>query len=157
MRIRNSLVLSLFITAVVSFFVAGCTKDKYTTKPQLEFKSVNSYNVERGDLIKFNLEFRDKEGDISDTLYIQNRTKNCPNSDYGTPVAYKVAEFPTSANIKGQIQIVFENGTNNTGNVVYTANACQKPDTTVFYFWIKDKHDNISDTIHTDKPVIIQD
>ena len=157
MRIPNSLLLTLIVVSGVSFIIAGCTKDKYTTKPQLTFKSVNSYNVERGDLIVFNIEFRDKEGDVSDTLYIQNRTANCPTSDYAAPAAYKVPDFPTSSNIKGQLQIVFENGTNNTGNVIYTGNRCSKPDTTIFYFWIKDKKNNVSDTIRTDKPVIIQD
>ncbi len=156
MRIHYSLFLASLTIAGVSILLAGCTKDKYTTKPQLKFKSVNSYNISRGDLITFKLEFTDKEGDVSDTLYIQNRTASCPTSDYPAPAAYKVAEFPTSSNIKGQLQLVFENGTNNTGNVIYAANRCQRPDTTIFYFWIKDKANNISDTIRTDKPVVIQ-
>ena len=156
MRIHNSLILTLIIVTGTCFLVAGCNKDKYTTKPQLTFKSVNKYNVERGDVFQFNIEFRDKEGDISDTLYMQNRTANCPGSDYTTPVAYKIPEFPTSANVKGNFTIAFENGTNNTGNVIYTGNSCQKPDTTIFYFWVKDKANNVSDTVHTDKPVIIQ-
>jgi hypothetical protein len=156
MRITNSLFLSMLIVTGTALLIAGCTKDNYTTKPQLSFKSVNSYNIPRGGLIEFNIEFRDKEGDVSDTLYIQNRTANCPTSDYGAPAAYKIPEFPTSSNLKGNFQIVFENGTNNTGNVIYTGNRCNKPDTTIFYFWIKDKAKNTSDTIRTDKAVIIQ-
>lgn len=155
MRIQNSVVSTTFIAAIFVFLYSGCTKDKYTTKPQLNFKSVNSHTIKRGDLMIFNLEFRDKEGDVSDTLYIQNRTANCPASDYPAPAFYKIPDFPTSANVKGQLQVVFENGTNNTGNVIYSGNRCFKPDTTVFLFWMKDKANHVSDTVKIDKPMII--
>jgi hypothetical protein len=156
MRIQNSILRIILTAAGALFLFTACNKDKYTTKPQLEFKSAKNYNVERGDLIEFSIEFTDKEGDISDTLYIQNRTASCPTSDYPAPAAFKVPDFPTSSNVKGEFKIIFENGTNNTGNAIYSANRCGRPDTTVFYFWIKDKANNISDTIKTDKPLIIQ-
>jgi hypothetical protein len=136
--------------------MAGCSKDKYTTKPQLVFKSVKDYNVPRGGLIVINLEMRDKEGDVSDSIFILTKTANCPKSDENSPYGYTIAEFPTSANLKAQVQITYENGTNNTGNAVYSANKCSKNDTTYFYFWMKDKAKNVSDTIRTDKPLIIQ-
>lgn len=156
MRIQNSVVRTIFIVAAIAFLQVACSKDTYTTKPQLTFKSVNKYNINRGDLMIFNIEFRDKEGDVSDTLYIQNKTLNCPASDYPAPASYKIPEFPSSTNIKGELQVTFENGTNNTGNVIYSGNRCFKPDTTYFYFWMKDKANNVSDTIRTDKPMIIQ-
>jgi hypothetical protein len=144
------------MAAGVLFLFTACNKDKYTTKPQLTFKSAKSYDVPRGDLIEFLIDFTDKEGDVSDTLYIQNRTASCPNSDYPLPIPYKVANFPGSSNLKGQFKIVYINGTTVPGYATYNGNACGRPDTTVFYFWLKDKANNVSDTIHTDKPIIIQ-
>src|SRR3954451_8285627 len=135
MRIQNSILRITIIVAGFLFLFSACNKDKYTTKPQLSFKSAEDYDVPRGGLIQFNIEFTDKEGDISDTLYIQNRTASCPTSDYVAPTAFKIPDFPTSSNVKGQFRIVFENGTNNTGNAIYSANRCGRPDTTVFYFW----------------------
>jgi hypothetical protein len=155
MRIQNSVVRIIIAVASIAFLQFSCSKDKFTTRPQLKFKSVNNYTIDRGDLIIFNLEFTDKEGDVSDTLYFQNRTANCPASDYGAPASYKIAEFPTTADIKAELEITFENGTNNTGNVIYSGNRCLKPDTTYFYFWMKDKANNVSDTVRTDKPLII--
>lgn len=156
MRIQNSVLRTILAAAGVIILFASCKKDKYTTKPQLTFKSAKNYNVERGELIEFTIEFTDKEGDISDTIYIQNRTPSCPASDYPAPAAYKVPNFPTSSNIKGEFRIIFENGTNNTGNAIYSGNRCSRPDTTLFFFWIKDKAKNVSDTIQTDKSIIIQ-
>ena len=156
MRIQNSVVNAIFLVAAISFLVVGCNKDKYTTRPQLIFKSVDNYNVPRGGLIVINLEMRDKEGDVSDSIFVLTRTSNCPKTDENSPYGYQIAEFPTSANLKAQLQIVYENGTNNTGNAFYTGNKCSKNDTTTFYFWMKDKANNVSDTIQTDKPLIIQ-
>jgi hypothetical protein len=156
MRIQNSVVRAIIVVAVISFLQVACSKDLYTTKPQLSFKGVSKYNIARGDVFSFTIEFRDKEGDVSDTLYIQNRTANCKASDYPAPAYYKIADFPTSKNIKGDFIITFENGTNNTGYPVYSGNRCFRPDTTTFYFWIKDKANHVSDTVHNDKPIIIQ-
>ena len=156
MRIQNSVVRLILTVAAVSFLQFGCSKDKFTTKPQLSFKDVNSYNIPRGGLMIFNLELTDKEGDVSDSIFIKTVTANCPSSDLPDPLAYRIPEFPTSANIKAQMQIVYENGTNNTGNAIYNGNKCSKNDTTYFYFWMKDKGNHVSDTIRTDKPLVIQ-
>lgn len=156
MRIHHSLVLTLAAIAGMSILMAGCSKDKYTTKPQLTFKSVKNYTVERGGLIHITIGFTDKEGDISDTLYIQNRTAACPASDFQSPAAYPIPDFPTSSNLSGNIDIIYENGSVDTQNALYSANSCEKPDTTFFYFWIKDKANNVSDTVRTDKPLIIK-
>ncbi len=136
-------------------FSLACSKDKYTTKPQLKFKKAENYDVPKGGLIRFFLEFTDKEGDVSDTLFIQNRTPSCPASDFTEPTKFKVPDFPKSSNLKGELIITFENGTNNTGEVIYIGNLCARPDTTAFFFWLKDKAGNMSDTVSTDKSLII--
>ena len=156
MRLQNSIVKPIFLVLALTFFIAGCSKDKYTTKPQLIFKSVGDYNVPRGGLIVINLEMRDKEGDVSDSIFVLTRTSNCSKTDENSPYGYPIAEFPTSSNLKAQVQIVYENGTDNTDHAFYNGNKCLKNDTTTFYFWMKDKANNVSDTIQTDKPLIIQ-
>lgn len=145
------LISALFFTTLI--FVA-CSKDKYSTKPQLSVKEVKNYNVGRGDLIDITLEFTDKEGDITDSIFIRTLTTRCATSN--RTVGYPIPKFTTSANIKGEFKIIYENLTTNTGYPTYTGNFCGRPDTTTFFFWAKDKAKNISDTIKIDKPIIIR-
>ncbi|HSC52328.1 MAG TPA: hypothetical protein VLC98_01815 [Phnomibacter sp.] len=115
--------------------------------------STANYTVPRGGLISFQIEFTDKEGDLTDTIFIQSITTRCAQSN--RTLAYAVPVFPTANNIKGEFEINFVNGQFVPGYVALPGPACGIPDTTMFYFWIKDEAKNVSDTIHTDKPLII--
>ena len=153
MRIQNS-ILRIILAAVTGLFLfTACGKDKYTTKPQLKFKSAENYNVEKGDLIEFTIEFTDKEGDISDSIYIQAITPNCgsANREFG----YPVPSFPSTSNQKGEFKIVYLNGVVMNGYATWPGGVCGYPDTSTFRFWIKDKAKNVSDTIQSDKPLVI--
>lgn len=133
----------------------ACGKDKYTTKPQLKFKKAGSYSVAKGGLLELYLEFTDQEGDISDTLFIQNATPGCPASNFPQPLPYKIPDIVPYAKLKGELLVTFENGTTNLQIPIYQGPQCGRPDTTTFRFWMKDKAGNVSDTVSTDKPLII--
>lgn len=132
---------------------AACSKDNYTTKPQLKFLKADNYTVPRGGLITFRIEFTDKEGDLSDSIFIRAVTTRCPQSN--RLLKYPVPAFPLTQNIKGEFEINFVNGQFVPGYVALPGPACGRPDTTTFFFWVKDKAQNVSDTVKTDKPIII--
>ncbi len=72
-------ILILFVIAVIT---NSCNKNKYTDKPQLSFKSVNTTVLNPNQVITFNIEFTDAQGDVQDTLWVQKVTKNCSKSDF---------------------------------------------------------------------------
>jgi hypothetical protein len=153
MRIQRSRLLGIAGMAILLSLMVSCGKESYTTKPQLKFIKAKNYTVSRGDLIEMTVEFTDKEGDLTDSLFIQTVTTKCPQSN--RKLGYPMPVFPTSNNIKGEVQVTFVNGTFIPGYVALPGPACGKPDTTTFKFWIRDKAKNVSDTITTDKPIII--
>ncbi len=133
--------------------ITACTKEKFKTKPQLRFLKAENYTVPRGGLISFRLEFTDKEGDLTDSIFIQAVTTRCAQSN--RKLVYAVPTFPLSANLRGEFEINFVNGQFVPGYVALPGPACGKPDTTTFSFWVRDKAQNVSDTVKTDKPIII--
>ena len=64
MKLRTSVCLVLLI---LSF---GCSKDKFTTIPQVDAKSISPDLVFQGDIIKFVSKFTDKEGDLDSVLIV---------------------------------------------------------------------------------------
>jgi hypothetical protein len=154
MPVQKSTITGIAAAFFMAAFFFACSKDKFTTKPQLFFKKVENYNVGRGQLIDITLEFTDKEGDLTDSIFIRSVTTRCATSN--RTVGYRIPDYLTSPNIKGEFQVIYENLTNNTGFPTYVGNFCGRPDTTTFFFWAKDKAKNISDTIKIDKPIIIR-
>jgi hypothetical protein len=150
---KNSIFL-LALTMLGTMALISCGKDKYTTKPQLTFKKSESQDVSRGGFIRFFLEITDAEGDLSDTLFLETTTTRCPQSN--RKLSYLIPPFPTSTNTKAELEITFVNGVFLQGYVPFPGPACGRPDTTTFKFWVKDKAQNISDTVQTDKPIIIR-
>lgn len=144
--------------------IAGCSKDKYATKPSLKLKSVSSYDVAFGQTFIMRLEYTDAEGDLSSgdsSIIIKRIVTNCsaPTLVYA---GYKLPEIPATKNASGDIVVRFENSTSNylsQGFDSYNPSTCirsQRPDTTFFRFFIRDKAGNISDSVSTDKPIIIR-
>jgi hypothetical protein len=153
MGFKKNIPALIGVLLTVSFVLAGCNKDKFTTRPQLKFKNVNSYEIQRGGIMDFKIEFTDKEGDLTDTIWIQLKTTRCPASN--RILTYKIPDFPLAQNSQGLFEISFVNGVFVPGYVALPGPACGRPDTTTFRFWARDKAKNISDTVETDKPLII--
>lgn len=150
-RSKNIRIVFLCVTMLAGL---SCSKEKFTTKPQLTFLKADSYDVPRGGLIQFFIEFTDKEGDLSDSLFIRSEVAACPNSNRN--LSFPMPSFPKTPNVKGEMEVTFANGVFIPGFPALPSPACGRPDTTNFYFWIKDAAGNISDTIQTDMPLIIR-
>src|SRR5829696_6506741 len=60
----------LYVTALLVLAIA-CNKDKLETTPSLKLKSINSSTIPVGGNLIVQLDFTDKEGDISDTIFVK--------------------------------------------------------------------------------------
>ena len=142
----------LIVTIISVIVIIACNKDKFQTRPTIRIKSINTKVLTAGsnnDLI-INLEYTDKQGDLGkDTLVsIKNRLNRRPVP----PVSKKVdtlyniiPDFPNQS--KGDLEIRF------TYSNLAEVNA--ENDTIIFKFIAKDRGGNTSDTISTDKIIIV--
>jgi hypothetical protein len=89
----------LILLAIPVMFYA-CKKDTYTSKPQLSIKSINSTVLKQGDLLYFQIQFTDAEGDIQDTLWVQKVSRTCPTT-FGVQFTSKnkVPDFTPTSNL----------------------------------------------------------
>lgn len=151
-RMKTKLLILLAIPLV--FY--ACKKDTYTTKPQISVKSINSKQISPGGVLIFQIEFTDKEGDVQDTLYVQKISRVCPT----TPGAQflsrnRVPNFTSTSNLKGIFEIGYGYNSSASGYQVI-AGCGNRNDTTYFKFWLKDRANNVSDTISTENIVLLK-
>lgn len=145
--------ISLLMIALV--FVVACEKDKFTTKPQLRFKSVNSTEISNNDVIVLTFDLTDKEGDFTDSLWFSRSVKNpCQFSNFIDSSLTIPAEFLATKNKEGEIVISLD-------KLIRGPNDCQlpgggtRPDTAVYKLWTVDKAGNQSDTAFTPEIIIL--
>ena len=143
---RYTVLFSILLLAILS----GCQKDKYKTTPSLTFKSVSSTQVPKGSVVQFTLTFTDAEGDVSGSVFIQKDEPTCTLSSFTETDS--IPSFPSTKNQKGDIVLTFGN---NSGTAIEDISPqCQRNDTAVFRFAIKDKANHVSDTVSS-PPIII--
>jgi len=153
MNWQKSLFRLLGGSAICGMLFLACGKDSFNTKPSLKFLSTGGNDLRQGDLLQVNLEVRDKEGDINDTLYIEASTRRCPANK--VLLKYKVPDVPPKSNFKAEINMIFL--VNVLGEYpIWNLNLCPEVDTVNMSFWIKDKANNISDTVKTPEPILIR-
>lgn len=55
---------------LASLLVISCSKDKFTTVPQVKMKSISPGTVRQGDVIAIKAKFTDQEGDVDSVFVI---------------------------------------------------------------------------------------
>lgn len=143
---RYTIIFSTLLFVILS----GCGKDKFDTVPKLEFTSVNTTELRNGSILQFTLSFTDKEGDVSNKIYIEKTSPECPGEDFEQ--TYIVPDFPSTTNQKGEITVAF--GYNAEGFPDISPK-CTKDETATFRFVLEDKAGNASDTISSPPITII--
>jgi hypothetical protein len=141
------------ILVLAFVFFVSCNKDKFNTKPKLEFKSINTNVLQKNAFVEMNLLAYDAEGDLTDTLFVMKRTKNCALSF--TNEKYKMPTFPLEKDLKAPIRVGYTNGIGNNYPPIQ-APQCNKNDSCIYRFVIKDKAGNVSDTVDSPEFVIIK-
>ena len=141
---RNTVLFSIIILSLLS-----CKKDKYTTIPQLKYKSVNTKKLSQGQTIVFTLTFTDAEGDFvpDSALFVEKFEPKCVNSRFKQ--YYKFPVFPTSKDQSGEILVSYTYPSQS-----FLGPQCNRNDTAIFKFVLRDKAKNKSDTAVSD-PIVI--
>lgn len=148
----------ILITALSLICVAACKKDQFTTKPQLTFKSVNATSFVQGDQMEFVLDYTDKEGDIQDSLYFEEVTKDPDCSSNNFKAFYAIPQdVPETKNAKGTIVVRFSYRVIDPNGQIptYSGPQCQRNDTCYFRFALTDKAKNTSDTVESPQIVLV--
>lgn len=148
----------ILILLVAILVINACNKDKFQTKPVLNFKSVSTTNVPAGGDITFNIEISDKQGDIDSVIYWKkvsfvDTLNNLPKTT--SPSAKDSIDIPSDLPLgkkfDGEFAITFVNA-NGVGVNISPA-VPGKNDSCVFKFWMRDYGNHVSDTVTS--PVII--
>jgi hypothetical protein len=144
------------IALILVLVVAACDKSKFQTRPSLSLKSQNGNLIPSGASLQLEFEFTDKEGDVSDTLFVKKiRTNRIVVPTIRDSFKLAVPQFPK--NTQGVVLVTLD-------HTFYLASAQNPPrdpitndpqdDTLMLKFAIRDKAKNISDTV-TVGPIIV--
>jgi hypothetical protein len=148
----------ILVTLIAFGFLVGCSKDKFTTKPQLTFKKVNTNVVKRNEVLRFTLGVTDLEGDLQDTVWVQKLVRNCPAS--GRIAAYRFPAITAVSNFSGEIEVCYTYGINPDQNSrcpsLVEPQCVGRNDSATYRFWIQDSKKNVSDTARSTEVVIVQ-
>jgi hypothetical protein len=140
--------ISLF--AVIVFVVVACGKDKFETIPKLKLKSRNTDIVPLNGSLILNIEYTDKEGDVSDSLIIVRERLNAkgrvqlPASPYGIPKFPPTDKGEFEVTLAYQLGLVFGLGPI---PIPGTVPARREIDTLRLKIVARDKAGNKSDTL----------
>lgn len=144
---RNILLVLLGIIVLTG---TACKKTTFSSKPQLKYKSTNTKELRYGDVVEMRLTFTDAEGDVvSDTaLYVEQVSNFCPATYFEK--WYPISSFPTSGNLEGTILVKFGYRDQANPSANLKEPQCGVTDTCYFRFVLKDKENNVSDTVVSD-------
>lgn len=146
----------LFIFA--AFVFASCDKGKFSTRPSLTLKNVSTYVVPVNGSLNFTFSFTDKEGDISNLLYVRKiRMNQRIVPTLRDSFALDVPQFPKKVYGEIDLNMDYNNYLVSASNPPQTGTPPKaENDTLVFKFVLKDEADNKSDTVTTNKIVIVR-
>ena len=147
--------IKLLLAALMMLGCIQCSKDSFNTTPSLKFVSVNGTVFPRMSTITFKLECTDKEGDISDTIWIQriSRVANC-STEVALFDSFLIPDFAAPHNVKAQFDFTFNYASPFPPNLL---GCSQADDTSYFRFWMHDKAKHISDTAQSPDIVLLQE
>lgn len=146
----------VILAVAFAAFCVSCNKNKYTTAPQIKFKSITSpfiftLDVKQSPILT--IEITDAEGDIGfkdgkDTSYVYVKNLTIP------PFLSDSFKFPksisavTGKDFKADVDVAIR-------SILSTsANAAPYTDTLFFEVYVKDFAKNKSNVIKTDKPLL---
>ena len=138
--------ITLILACLVLFFSA-CKKDKYTTAPQITYKSISPNDISFSTAITPKLKFSitDAEGDLGDSsfVYVTNKLV-IPNRSDSFP--FPNIRFSAKSNFKADVEVEL----NVAHNCVPVSNVT---DTIYYEVYIKDNAKHKSNVLTTPEPV----
>jgi hypothetical protein len=141
----------ILVIAFFAFVLLSCKKNAYNTKPTIKIKSISRNFVPIGENLTIQLEVTDKEGDVTDSLFMNKvriNQKKEPLTIRDT-LYFKVPDAPNNTDGIVQLDLQYENHLKSAQNDV------GQHDTLIFKFALQDKAKNKSDTISSE-PIVIE-
>ncbi|RYY62210.1 MAG: hypothetical protein EOO05_03630 [Chitinophagaceae bacterium] len=142
--------IPVLLVSSILVIAFACSKDKFESKPRLEIKEYSTKELFQGETLKITLDFFDKEGDINgdSAVAIINRQNILPlpaGQDKTDTINAFLPDFPQKD--KGEIffQLPFD----------FLKESTVENDTLVFKFSVRDKKGNHSDTVTSERVVIV--
>jgi len=142
----------LLIAGFVLIVLLACNKDKFQTKPQITIKDYSSKVIEQGGTLEVRLNYTDKEGDVGQGAFygvrMRQNTRPLASTDNNQTdtLRYNIPEMPDID--KGVLIMKLE--------YAFLKESLTENDTLVFKIAIKDRAGNASDTLTTDKLIILK-
>lgn len=104
------------------FFIllmAGCNKDKFTTEPQVEVKSIQPSTVTNGAIIRLLSDYTDDEGDLDSALVVYKWYNGASTTLIDTLIRFPFSRLNLPTNLrKAELAIQFEYNTYNQVNML---------------------------------------
>ena len=141
------------------FFIVACDKNKFQTKPTLKIKTISSSIVPQGGNLTIEFEYTDKEGDISDTIFVKKTRINTRKvTTVRDSFGLSIPSFPDKS--KGFIQLALDHQ----NHLISAASPPSQggnppkfePDSIIMKFCLQDKAKNKSDTVTTGLIVVLR-
>lgn len=147
----------VLLIALVIITVIGCKKDKLDTVPKLKIKSLNTTEVPVNGTLRVTFEFADKEGDLSDSIFVKKiRLNQVSVPTIRDSFALPMPQFPP--NSRGEIEVDLNYqailSAISPPTIPGSNPPMKEPDTLVLKFAIQDQAKHISDTV-TSQPIAV--
>lgn len=145
---------------VLAFFAVtvSCKKNKLDTTPSLKLKSISTSEVPIGGNLTIEFDFTDKEGDVSDTIFVKKiRTNKIVVPTLRDSFVLQIPKFPDKSKGIIELQLKYQNHLVSAINPPSSGGTPPNlhDDTLIFKFALRDKGKHISDTVTTG-PIIVQ-
>jgi hypothetical protein len=142
--------ISVSLIFLSGFTLVSCSKDKYTTKPQLTIKSINTTIPPGGELTVI-LQYTSKKGDLGGGYFVAirerlNQRPLPPGTSNNDTASGPIPAFPNQS--KAEFQFT-------EGWADYLHQSDQEDDTINFRIAAIDKSGNSSDTLTTPTIVVL--
>lgn len=100
----------ILFAVIVAFAIISCDKDKFQTVPQLKLKSRNTDVVPINGTLVLSVEYTDKEGDVSDSVFIVRQRLNLKGPVQLAASPYNIPDFPKTDQGEFEISLAYQLG-----------------------------------------------
>ena len=151
--------IRIWLALIIVLGIIACGKDKFQTIPQLTLRTKTPDVVPVNGTLRLNVEYTDKEGDVSDSLFIVRQRLNVRGPLQLPQSPYDVPDFPHTDKGEFEISLAYQAG------LIFGLPPLRIPgsnpvkneiDTLRLKIVAKDKAGNKSDTLVVDNIYVIR-
>jgi len=102
--------IRIWLALIIAFGMIACGKDKFETVPKLKLKSRNTDIVAVNGTLVLDIEYTDKEGDVSDSLFIVRQRLNIRGQVQLPASPYNIPDFPKTDKGEFEISLAYQFG-----------------------------------------------